>query len=104
MEGKPCSRAAAPSAGHRSSINERAAVCAHRPSALSGRMPRPYAAMLGRAETSSYQRLNAVSSSGIASPTALVAKSTVTMPVMSATENSSPAMKGTSVSRALKSA
>ncbi len=63
-----------------------------------------YAAMLARVETESYQRFNAACSSPIGRPAALVAKSTVTTPVMSATENSSPDINGTSASRALKSA
>jgi hypothetical protein len=43
--------------------------------------------MLARAETRSYHRFKAACSSAIGKPTALVAKSTVTTAVMSATEN-----------------
>jgi hypothetical protein len=69
-----------------------------------GSLRRPaYAAMLARVETASYQRFNAACSPVIGRPAALVAKSTVTTAVMSAAENSSPAMNGTSASLALKS-
>jgi hypothetical protein len=65
---------------------------------------RGYAAMLARAETVSYQRFSAACPSPIGRPAALVAKSTATTAVISATEKSSPATKATSASRASKSA
>src|SRR5258706_5850838 len=71
---------------------------------LDARLRPGYAPMLARVETASYQRFNAAWLAAIGRPAALVAKSTVTTAVMSATENSSPATNGTSASRMSKSA
>jgi hypothetical protein len=63
-----------------------------------------YAAMLGRAAMDAYQCCDATCASGIGRFTALVANSTVTIAVMSATLKRSPATKGASVSLSSRSA
>jgi hypothetical protein len=63
-----------------------------------------YAVMLGRAATDAYQRFDTAWPSGIGKLSAPVAKSTVTIAVMSAALNLSPATNDTSASLASRSA